>query len=128
MKRHFAFLASLLLILSLTGCSLGPKKLEITGAASMQVTDMTTGKQAEIADPADIRYITENICSLPYSKGRKVNSDGSMFSLNWLNEAGEQIAGIAVLSENMIVYQKHYYKVMTIDYEIDLAFLESLFD
>ena len=126
MKRCAAFLAALL-VLGLSGCSFGPKKLEITGTAKIQVFNSTTGKQAEITDAADMQYITENICSLPYSKGRKVNSDGSMFSLNWLDEAGERIAGVAVLSENTIVYQKHYYKVMTIDYEIDLAFLEGLF-
>lgn len=127
MKRVIAFLTALLLILSLTGCSSGPKRLRISGAAKIMVFNMSTGKQAEITDAADIRYVTDNICSLPYSRGRKVNSDGSMFSLSWLDEAGERIAGISVLNENTIVYQKHYYKVMTIDYEIDLAFLEGLF-
>ena len=127
MKRTIAFLLTILLILSLTGCSSSPKRLEITGAAKIQIFNMSTGKQTELTDAADIAYITENICSLPYSKGRKVNSDGSMFSLSWLDETGERIAGVAVLSENTIVYQKHYYKVMTIDYEIDLAFLEDLF-
>lgn len=127
MKRTIAFLLTILLILTLTGCSFGPKKLEIVGAAEIQVFNMTTGQQAEITDAADIRYITENICSLPYSRGRKANSDGSMFSLSWLDEAGERIDGLSVLNENTIVYKKHYYKVMTIDYEIDLAFLEGLF-
>ena len=128
MKRWAAFLAALLLILTLTGCSSGPKRLSITGTAKMQVFNMSTGRQTELTDAANMAYITDNICSLPYSKGRKVNSDGSMFSLNWFNEAGERIAGIAVLNENTIIYKDHYYKVMTADYEIDLAFLEGLFE
>ena len=127
MKRCAAFLAALLLILSLTGCSSSPKRLSISGAEKIRIFNMSTGKQTELTDAADIAYITENICSLPYSKGRKVNSDGSMFSLTWFDGAGERIAGISVLNENTIVYQNHYYKVMTIDYEIDLAFLDSLF-
>ena len=86
------------IVICMVACSFRTHKFEIGDAAKIIVFSGTTGTQVEITDTENIQYITDNINGLTYSKGDKVIFDG------------------------------RYYKGMEADYEIDLAFLEKLFE
>ena len=63
-----------------------------------------------------------------FSKGEKVNSDGWSYALIWYDKDGNEQKKLTVLNENTVIFDGRYYKGMEADYEIDLAFLEKLFE
>ena len=116
------------IVLSIVACSSSTHKFEIGDAAKITVTSGTTGTQVEITDTENIQYITDNINGLTYSKGEKVNSDGWSYALLWYDKDGNEQKKLTVLNENTVIFDGRYYKGMEADYEIDLAFLEKLFE
>lgn len=127
MKR-IMMVACAFVILCMIGCSSRTHKFEIGDAAKITVTSGNTGEQVDITDTESIRYITDNIIGLTYSGGDKVNSDGWSYVLSWFDENGNEQKKLTVLNEYTIIYDGRYYKGMEADYEIDLAFLEKLFE
>lgn len=115
------------LVLSFSGCGKNDiKKFEITGAEKLTVVSGTTGTCVEIINTDDIKYITDNIMALDYSKGEKVNSDGWSYSLQWFDKKGKEIEKLTLLGDGYtVIYDGYYYKGMVVDYEIDLAFLNK---
>ena len=111
------------IVLSIVACSSSTHKFEIGDAAKIIVSSGTTGTQVEITDTENIQYITDNINGLTYSKGEKVNSDGWSYALLWYDKDGNELKKLTVLNEYTVIY-----KGMEADYEIDLAFLEKLFE
>ena len=116
------------IVLCTVACSSRTHKFEIGDAAKITVTSGTTGEQVEITDTESIRYITDNINGLSYSKGEKVNSDGWSYAMIWYDKDGNEQKKLTVLNEYTINFDGRYYKGMEADYEIDLAFLEKLFE
>ena len=116
------------IVLCMVGCSSRTHKFEIGDSAKITVTSGTTGEQVEITETESIQYITDNINALTYSKGEKVNSDGWSYALIWYDQNGIEQKKLTVLSEYMIIFDGRYYKGMEADHEIDLAFLENLFE
>ena len=129
MKIIIAMVLCLVLALSIVGCGKNDTKtFEITGAEKLTVMSGTTGESIEITSTDDIKYITDNINALNYSKGKRVNSDGWSYSLQWFDENGKAIEKLTLLGDGYtVIYDGYYYKGMSIDYEIDLAFLDNQF-
>ncbi len=128
MKKLIAIILSLTFVLALVGCSSKPKTFDITGAEKLTIRSGATGESIDITNTEDIKYITDNINALKYSKGEKVNSDGWSYNLQWFDENGEIIENLTLLGGGYtIIYDGYYYKGMEADYEIDLAFLDSQF-
>ena len=127
MKKIIAMVLCFVLVLSFSGCGKNDiKKFEITGAEKLTVVSGTTGTCVEIINTDDIKYITDNIMALDYSKGEKVNSDGWSYSLQWFDKKGKEIEKLTLLGDGYtVIYDGYYYKGMVVDYEIDLAFLNK---
>ena len=116
------------IVLCTAACSSRTHKFEIGDAAKIIVSSGTTGDQVEITDTESIQYITDNINGLTYSKGEKVNSDGWSYALIWYDKDGSDLKKLTILNEYTVIFDGHYYKGTEADYEIDLAFLEKLFE
>lgn len=128
MKKLIALLLILVCASGLVGCSSESKIFEIAGAEKLTVMSGSMGESIDIISADDIQYITDNINALKYFKGEKVNSDGWSYALQWLDQNGEIIENLTLLSDGYtIIYDGYYYKGMEADYEIDLSFLDSLF-
>ena len=128
MRKIIAVVLALICVLGLVGCSSEPKTFEIEGAEKLIVMSGATGESIDITNADDIKYITDNINALNFSKGEKVNSDGWSYSLQWYDKNGDSIENLALLGDGYtVIYDGYYYKGMTVDYEIDLTFLDGLF-
>ena len=126
--KKILLVVCIIVMLSTVACSSRTHKFEIGDSAKITVTSGTTGEQVEITETESIQYITDNINALTYSKGEKVNSDGWSYALIWYDQNGIEQKNLTVLSEYMIIYDGRYYKGMEADHEIDLVFLENLFE
>ena len=116
------------IVLCTVACSSRTHKFEIGDAAKITVTSGTTGEQVEITDTESIRYITDNINGLSYSKGEKVNSDGWSYAMIWYDKDGNEQKKLTVLNEHTVIFDGRYYEGMEADYEIDLTYLAKLFE
>ena len=126
--KKIALVVCAFIVICMVACSSRTHKFEIGDAAKIIVSSGTTGTQVEITDTENIQYITDNINDLTYSKGEKVNSDGWSYALIWYDKDGNEQKKLTVLNENTVIFDGRYYKGMEADYEIDLAFLEKLFE
>ena len=126
--KKIVLIVCVFIVLCTVACSSRTHKLEIGDAAKIIVTSGTTGEQVEITDTESIQYITDNINGLTYSKGEKVNSDGWSYALIWYDKDGNEQKKLTVQNEYMIIFEGRYYKGIEADYEIDLVFLEKLFE
>lgn len=131
MKRCFSLFMALILMLGIAGCafkSKAPKTFEIPDAEKLMVMSGSTGESIDITDKDDIKYITDNICALKYSNKGKVDSDGWSYFLQWFDENGEVIEKLTLTGDGYtVIYDGCFYKGMEADYEIDLQFLEDMF-
>ena len=128
MKKYLSLVLVLIILCSLVSCSSNPKTFEIADAEKLTVFSGSTGKSIDITDSDHIKYITDNITALKYSKGGKVNADGFTYSLQWYDINGTLIESLTLFGDGYtIAYDGRYYKGMSADYEIDLPFIESLF-
>ena len=128
MKKIIILIFTLVFIFTLNGCSSAPKTFEIVGATKLIIISGDTGDSISITNSDEIKYITDNITSLKYSKCNKVNSDGWSYSLQWFDKNDQNIETLTLLGDGYtIIYDGFYYKGMSIDYEIDLTFLNSKF-
>ena len=126
--KKIVLIVCVFIVLCTVACSSRTHKLEIGDAAKIIVSSGTTGEQVEITDTESIQYITDNINGLTYSKGEKVNSDGWSYALTWYDKDGNEQKKLTVLNEYMVIFEGRYYKGIEADYEIDLVFLEKLFE
>lgn len=126
--KKIALVVCAFIVICMVACSSRTHKFEIGDAAKIIMSSGTTGTHVEITDTENIQYITDNINGLTYSKGEKVNSDGWSYALIWYDKDGNEQKKLTVLNENTVIFDGRYYKGMEADYEIDLAFLEKLFE
>lgn len=129
MKKIITFALILSFVFLLVGCSSNTKTFNISNSNKLTIVSGSTGESITITNEDVIKHITENINALNFSKGSKVDSDGWSYALNWMNENGEVIEKITLLGDGYtIIYNGYYYRGMSIDYMIDLGFVEKLFD
>lgn len=126
--KKIALVVCAFIVICMVACSSRTHKFEIGDAAKIIMSSGTTGTHVEITDTENIQYITDNINGLTYSKGEKVNSDGWSYALIWYDKDGNEQKKLTVLNENTVIFDGRYYKGREADYEIDLAFLEKLFE
>ncbi|WP_091128607.1 hypothetical protein [Oscillibacter sp. PC13] len=74
-----------------------------------------------------MKYITDNICALTYSKGGAANGEGWSCALRWYGGNGETIENITLSGNRVIISSGYYYKITLADDKIDLVFLEGRF-
>ena len=126
--KKIALVVCAFIVICMVACSSRTHKFEIGDAAKIIVSSGTTGTQVEITDTESIRYITDNINGLTYSKGEKVNSDGWNYALIWYDKDGNEQKKLTVLNEHTVIFDGRYYEGMEADYEIDLTYLAKLFE
>lgn len=128
MRKFVTLFLILICVSNVAACSASSKTFEIMGAQKLIVQSGTTGKRIDITNTEDIKYITDNINVIEFSKGKKVKSDGWSYRLQWQNEDEEIIENLTLYGDGYTInYDGYYYKGMSADYEIDLEFIESLF-
>lgn len=130
MKKISIFIMVLLLALAMVGCSeKTTKKFEISGASKITVFSGSTGEYVEVTDETDIKHITDNINALSFSRDKSSKEqNGFSYSLTWYDSDNEPIDGLIIMSEYQISYDDYFYNGMEADNEIDIEFIEGLFD
>ena len=130
MKKLTATILALALAFCLLGCSAKETTFEVTGAESLVITSGDTGERITVTDAGDIKHITDSVCGLSYSEGRKADSDGWGWSLKWLDKDGNTIEALALSCDgSTVIRDGYYYKVKDTGCAvIDLEFIDTLFD
>lgn len=135
MRKHIVFLMLLACVLGLSACGQQQineeenvllRNVNIDDVEKVTIKSGGTGESVDITEPEDIEYITNNINSLEYSKGEKVNGDGWSYMLRWYNSDGEIIKEITLLGGDTIIFDGYYYRNIS-DGAIDISFLENYF-
>ncbi len=107
-----------------------PKELSLNiGEASMiRIFSGECGETVEITDAEDIKYLTDNINSMKFIRGKRVgNVDGFRYSTSWLDASGGVIDAMIITDEYNIRYDDYHYSGMEADNAIDYGFIESFF-
>ena len=127
MKKFVASFLVLVLALSMVGCSEKSMKFEIGEASRIELRSGTDGTVAEITNTEDIKYITDNINALTFSKGRSSKDHtGWSYSLKWYGPENDLMEEIVVMGERQIDHKGYFYSSMEADHEIDLAYFDRL--
>ena len=127
MKKLIALALVLVCALGMVSCSSG-MNFNIATASKIELRYGGDGTTIEITDEEDIKYITDNINALKFSKGESSkNSSGWNYSLKWYDSGNNLIEEIVVMSKNQIAYKNYFYTTMDADSEIDIFFLGAFF-
>ena len=93
---------------------------------------MSSDKVVEIRDVQEIKYITDNINALIFAKYKKTskNEDGGwLYSLAWYDNDGNCMEQINLQGDNYTIsYDGYTYKSKEADAEIDISFLDELYN
>lgn len=114
MKKLIAMVLAIVCLLGLVGCSGKNVTFDIGSASKINIKSGLTGDEANIADPAFIHSITENINSLRFEKTSASDGKvGYVYMLTWFDSEDNQIAEIIITEENgyQISHNGYYYKV-----------------
>ena len=123
MRKCFAFILVLGCILNLTGCKKEQKQFDITGASSIYLYSGLTGDSVNVTDAEGIKYITDNINSLLFEKGKSHKGEnGYAYSIRWYDADHTLLTDLIVMDEYTVVYDGYYYSGMEADYGIDTGF------
>ncbi len=110
------------------GCAKRELQFDIPDAASMTVFSGSTGKHVEITDAETVKYITDNINSLCFSRDKSSkNYEGFNYEITWYDANGARLESIIVMRENRISYDDYFYD-NTADVGIDMDYIENLFE
>ena len=128
MRKRLGILAALVCALALAGCGPKAKTFEISGAEVLTIVSGTTGETVTITDEEEIRYVTDQINALTFSRGGKAEGDGWSESLCWYDGTGSVVEQLALMGDGYtVIHEGRFYQGMEADHEIDLAFLEARF-
>lgn len=87
------------------------KGLEAEEVASISVLDGSTGKQFEIDDPEEIRYIVENIQSREMKRAQiSVHHSGFTFHLRFCGKNGAELDSFIINSADTICSNPFFYR------------------
>lgn len=126
MKKCIALVLALVCVLGLVGCS-SEMTFDIADASKIELRSGDGRPTVEITDKEDIKYITDNVNALKFSKGESSKySGGWSYALRWYDSEGNSIQGLTVMSENKINYKSYFWTSMDADATIDIAFLDAL--
>ena len=129
MKRYLAFALALVCLVTLAGCAAGHISFNISGAGRIELCSGEDGTAVEISDAGNIKYITDNINDLKFSKGESSKDYGGWsYRLRWYDAGDKLIEEIVVMSEYLIDYDGHFCSGMEADHEIDTDFLDALLE
>lgn len=95
MKKYLILISlALICCLSLTSCG---KKMTfaIENTETILVMSGNTGKSVEITDQDIIQQITDNINSLSFERGSRINSTGWSYNIRWYNADGDEIENMS---------------------------------
>lgn len=126
MRKLIALILILACIANLVGCS-SKMSLDIAGANKIELCSGNDGIIVVVADEESIRYITDNINALQFSKGKSSkDSTGWSYWLKWYDSEDNLIEELVVMSEYQIDYKGSFYSGMDADAEIDITFFDTL--
>ena len=127
MKKMLALGLALVLSLCVVGCSEKSMTFDIGEANKIELRSGADGTMVEITNAEDIKYITDNINALTFSKGKSSKDhNGWSYSLKWYDSENVLMEEIVVMSEYQIDYKDYFYKGMEVDNKIDLAYFDRL--
>lgn len=127
MKKMLALGLALVLSLCVVGCSEKSMTFDIGEANKIELRSGADGTMVEITNAEDIKYITDNINALTFSKGKSSKDhNGWSYSLKWYDSENVLMEEIVVMSEYQIDYKDYFYKGMEVNNEIDLAYFDRL--
>lgn len=126
MKKYMALVLALVCVLGLVGCS-SKMTFDIAGANKIELRSGSDGTSVEITDEEDIKYITDNINALKFSKGKSSEDySGWSYRLRWYDSENNLIEVIVVMSEYLIDYNDYFYTAIEADHGIDISFYDKL--
>lgn len=132
MKKILAFVLSLSLVFALTGCDAKNKTFEINDASKIKIHSMSFDEIVEITDVQEIKYITDNINALTFVKNKKASkteNGGWLYSLAWYDIDGNCMEQINLQGDSYTIsYDGYTYKSKEADVEIDISFLDELYN
>ncbi len=114
MKKFIALILTLLLMFSITGCAEKSMTFDIEETNTIQITIGEINEAVTITDGDFCEKITENINTLEFEKGDKaVGQIGWSYTLTWLNENGDKITSIIIVSKDgsSILLDGYYYTI-----------------
>jgi len=147
MKKYLAFILVLVCVSGLLGCANTAQSREgeericlsvdtdeksgtffIAEAETLAVVSGMTGERIDITNTDDVKYIADNINTLAYERGEKVDSDGWSYELQWFDGDGVCIERFTILGDgSTIVCDGYCYAEISGNGEIDVAFLRRQF-
>ncbi len=129
MKKIISILLACFLILLSVGCAKQNLKFEIAGAERITVFSGSTGKTVEITDAEDIEYITNDICSHSFTKGKSCkNYEGYAYELVWYGEDGHVLETVIIQNASRIRYDGYFYDKEACNCELCVDYIESRFE
>ena len=127
MRKLTALILVMLCIFVLAGCSASGISFDIGTADRIELRSGNDGNMIKVTEPDDIKHITDNINSLSFSKaGSSKDYGGWSYSLKWYDSENKIMEEITVMSEYQIDYKNYFYKSVTADCGIDIAFFDTL--
>ena len=104
-------------------------QFEIEGAVKMKIFSGATGESLETEDTEVIAHITENISSLEFTRGKKEKTDGYTYSIFWYGADGKELEALHLTGANSLIKKdRHYESAGSVNSEIDLAYIQALFE
>ena len=70
------------------------KTFDIKGVTRIAVMSGSTGKNVDITDQDLIQQITDNISSIRFKRGSRINSSGWSYNIRWYDAGGQEIENI----------------------------------
>ena len=125
MKKVLALILFVGLVVGLAGCASKDKSFTISGAAVLTVASGTTGERIDITDLEDIRYITDSINAVNFSKDSEAAGSGWTYALFWYDGNGNVIESLTLMGDgNTVIYDGYSYKGIC---ETALSFIDEKF-
>ncbi len=101
-------------------------KFDIGEASKIVVFSGSTGGQAVLNDSEEIKYITDSINGIEFSKDKaSKNRDGFAYSITWYDEKGEKLEGITLMTASRISYDGYFYDASKA--AIDMEYFDGMF-
>lgn len=125
MKKHFVIVClALICCLALASCS-AEKTFNIDGVAKIEVMSGNTGESVEVTDKDVIQQITDNINSVKFQKGSRIDSSGWSYNIRWYNADGQEIENMSTGADGSHLFYDNY-NWSTVSGSIDTGLLDEV--
>ena len=129
MKKNYPIL--LFFVLLLCGCANQVADLDfnIKDVDKITIFSGTAGEQVEIVNDEQIDHITNNLNNLSFIKDKSSKGyDGFLYNITLYDSNEEKIDDIIIMNDNRISYNDYFYYVADNDKEIDIGYLDGVFE